>query len=97
YPKFVLLILIFRIARYWHSSTNIRAKCPNLKLIAHSDDDSEQVVIPLLKIGFSGYLLIGSDTNHFKNAIEGICNGKKNFSVGILGIAREYFSNKKAV
>ncbi len=75
----------------------LKAKYPNLNLIAHSDDDSEEAVISLLKIGVSGYLPIGSDTDDFKKAIIGACNGKRYFSVGVSKIAQEYFSNKKMV
>lgn len=75
----------------------LKSKYPTLNLIAHSDEDSEEAVISLLEIGFKGYLLIGSDADDLKKAIEGICNGKKYFSVGISEIAREYFSNKETV
>src|SRR5690606_2551219 len=43
---------------------------PTVKLIAHSDRDTEEAAKPLLEIGFSGYLLIGSDADDFKKAIE---------------------------
>ena len=53
----------------------LRAKYPALKLIAHSDIDEEETVKTILEIGFSRYLLIGSDVNDFKKAIEGVFNG----------------------
>lgn len=75
----------------------LRAKYPTLKLIFHSDEHSEQAVISLLKLSFNGCLLIGSNANVFKKAIEGVCNGKKYFSVGVSEIAQEYYSNKAEV
>lgn len=48
---------------------------PTIKLIAHSDIDAEKAVKPLLKIGFASYLLIGSNTDDFKKAIEVVING----------------------
>lgn len=66
---------------------------PTIKLIAHSDIDTEKAVKPLLEIGFAGYLLIGSDADDFKKAIEGVSNGKRYFSVGVAEIAQEYFGN----
>ena len=96
-PQVCIIDLDFSDSKVLAQLHELRAKCPALKLIAHSGDDSEEVVISLLKIGFNGYLLIGSDADDFKNAIEGTCNGKKYFSVGISEIAREYFSNKETV
>ena len=72
----------------------LRTKYPAINLIAHSDIDTEKAVKPLLEIGFAGYLFIGSDTNDFKKAIEGVSNGGKYFSVGVADIAQEYFGNK---
>ena len=53
----------------------LRAKYPALKLIAHSDIDEEKTIKIILAIGFSGYLLIGSDADDFKKAIESVSNG----------------------
>lgn len=72
----------------------LRTEYPTIKLIAHSDIDAEKVVKPLFEIGFSSYLLIGSDTDDFKKAIEVVINGGRYFSVGVAKIAQEYFSNK---
>lgn len=71
----------------------LRTRYP-MKLIAFSDKDSEQAVKPILDIGFEGYLLIGSDTDDFKKAIEGVSNGKRYFSMGVAKIAQEYFGNR---
>lgn len=53
-----------------------------IKLIAHSDTDVEKAVKPLFEIVFDSYLLIGSDTDDFKKAIEVVLNGGRYFSVG---------------
>jgi DNA-binding NarL/FixJ family response regulator len=71
----------------------LRTKYPTIKLIAHSEIDTEKVVTPLLKIGFASYLLIGSDTDDFKKAIEVVINGRRYFSMGVAEIAKEYFSD----
>ncbi|PZP39720.1 MAG: histidine kinase, partial [Pseudopedobacter saltans] len=65
-----------------------------VKLIAFSDKDSEKAVKPLLEIGFVGYLLIGSDTDDFKKAIDTVANNGRYFSMGVAKIAQEYFGNK---
>lgn len=49
-----------------------RTKYPNIKLIAHSDIDDKKVAKTLLDLGFSNYLLIGSDVDNFRKAIETI-------------------------
>ncbi len=72
----------------------LKSKYQNIKLIAFSDKESEKAVIPLLEIGFDSYLLIGSDADDFKKAIEGAINDKRYFSMGVSKIAHEYFSNK---
>ncbi|WP_430611628.1 DNA-binding response regulator [Flavobacterium sp. JP2137] len=53
----------------------LRTKYPALKLIAHSDIDEEETINALLQIGFSSYLLIGSDADDVKKAIESVSNG----------------------
>lgn len=50
----------------------LKNRYPSVKLIAHSDIDAEETVKALLKIGFDGYLLIGSDTDDFKKAIQNL-------------------------
>jgi len=65
----------------------LRTEYPTIKLIAHSDIDAEKVVKPLFEIGFTGYLLIGSDADDFKKAIEVVINGGRYFSVGVANIA----------
>lgn len=48
----------------------LKAKYPSIKLIAHSDIDSEKVVKLLSGLDVKSYLLIGSDADDFKRAIE---------------------------
>ncbi|MGJ1303531.1 DNA-binding response regulator [Sphingobacterium multivorum] len=93
-PKACIIDLDFHDRNVLAQLQELRTKYPNIKLIAHSDIDTEKAVIPLLEIGFDSYLLIGSDADDFKKAIEGVCNGKRYFSVGVSKIAHEYFSNK---
>ncbi len=47
----------------------LRKQYPTIKLIAHSEIDDEKIGRALLDIGFSSYLLIGSDIIDFKKAI----------------------------
>lgn len=54
---------------------DLKNQFPTIKLIAHSDIDEEETVNALLKIGFAGYLLIGSDADDFRKAIESVSNG----------------------
>ncbi|RRA95544.1 response regulator [Paenimyroides viscosum] len=68
----------------------LKKEYPSLHLIAHSDIDAEKVVRVLIEIGFSGYLLVGSDADDFRKAIETVSNGKKYFSVGVYEIAGKY-------
>ena len=96
-PQVCIIDLDFSDSKVLAQLHELKAKYPTLKLIAHSDDDSEETVISLLKIGVSGYLLIGSDTDDFKKAITGAFNGKRYFNAGITTIAQEYFSNKETV
>ena len=93
-PNVCIIDLDFYERNVLEQLRELKAKYPNIKLIAHSDMDTEKAVKPLLEIGFAGYLLIGSDANDFKKAIEGVSNGKKYFSVGVANIAQEYFGNK---
>lgn len=48
----------------------LRTKYPNLKLIIHSDIDDIETAKALSKIGIDSYLLMGSDVDDFKKAIE---------------------------
>jgi DNA-binding NarL/FixJ family response regulator len=93
-PKVCLIDLDFYDRNVLAKLQELRTKYPAIRLIAHSDNDTEKAVKPLLEIGFAGYLLIGSDADGFKKAIEVVSNGKRYFSMGVAKIAEEYFINK---
>lgn len=93
-PKVCIIDLDFYDMNVLAELQELRTKYPTIKLIAHSDRDTEKVVKPLLEIGFAAYLLIGSDADDFKKAIEGVSNGGRYFSVGVAKIAEEYFGSK---
>ncbi|MGJ1498307.1 DNA-binding response regulator [Sphingobacterium spiritivorum] len=93
-PKVCFIDLDFYDRNVLAQLQELRTQYPTIKLIAFSDKDSEKAVKPLLEIGFAGYLLIGSDGDDFKKAIETVINGGRYFSMGVAEIAQEYFSNK---
>jgi len=92
-PKICIIDLDFYDKNVLVELQELRTQYPAIKLIAHSEKESEQAIKPLLEMGVESYLLIGSDTYDFKNAIEGVSNGKRYFSLGVAVIAEEYFSN----
>ncbi|CAI9686771.1 hypothetical protein EAVNVH72_03484 [Elizabethkingia anophelis] len=92
-PKVCIINLDFYDRNVLAQLRELRAKYPGIKLIAHSDIDADETVKALLEIGFESYLLIGSDTDDFKKAIEGVSNGGRYFSVGVTKIVQEYFGN----
>ncbi|MBL7867191.1 MAG: response regulator transcription factor [Flavobacterium lindanitolerans] len=47
----------------------LKKKYSAVMLIAHSDSDDDKVAKTLLDIGFSSYLLLGSDVDDFRKAI----------------------------
>ena len=93
-PKVCFIDLDFYDKNVLAQLQELRTQYPTIKLIAFSDKDSEKAVKPLLEIGFAGYLLVGSDADDFKKAIETVINGGRYFSMGVAEIAQEYFSNK---
>jgi len=93
-PEVCIIDLDFYDKNILAELQELRTKYPSIKLIAHSDIDTEKAIKPLLEIGFDSYLLIGSDADDFKKAIEGVSNGGGYFSVGVAKIAQEYFGNK---
>ena len=82
-PNVCIIDLDFYDANVLARLQELRTRYPTIKLIAHSDIDTEKAIKPLLEIGFAGYLLIGSDADDFKKAIKGVCNGKRYFSTGV--------------
>lgn len=92
-PQVCIIDLNFYDKNILAQLQELRTQYPTIKLIAHSDIDEEETVKSILKIGFAGYLLIGSDADNFKKAIEVVVNGKRYFSMGVAEIAKEYFSD----
>ena len=74
-PKVCIIDLDFYDRNVLKQLQEFIKKYPAIKLIAHSDIDEEETVKTILEIGFSRYLLIGSDVNDFKKAIESVSNG----------------------
>ncbi|RRJ92742.1 DNA-binding response regulator [Paenimyroides tangerinum] len=89
-PKVCIIDLDFYDKNVLIELQKLRMKYPSLHLIAHSDIDTEKAVRALIEIGFGGYLLIGSDANDFRKAIETVSNGKRYFSMGVYKIAEKH-------
>ena len=68
-PKVCVIDLDFYDKNVLAQLQELRTKYPTIKLIAHSDIDDEKVGKAILNIGFSSYLLVGSDTMDFKKLI----------------------------
>lgn len=68
-PKICIIDLDFYDPNVLTQLHKLSTEYPIIKLIAHSDIDDEKVGKALLDIGFSSYLLLGSDVNDFKKAI----------------------------
>lgn len=92
-PKVYIIDLDFYDKNVLAQLQELRTKYPTIKLIAFSDKDSEKAIKSLLEIGFAGYLLIGSDADDLKKAIETVINGGRYFSMGVADIAQEYFDS----
>ena len=69
-PKICIIDLDFYDKNILVQLQGLRTKYPTIKLIAHSDIDDKKVGKPLLDIGFSSCLLVGSDADDFRTAIE---------------------------
>ena len=74
-PKVCIIDIDFYDKNILEQLQKLRSKYPSIKLLAHSDIDDEQVGKALLDIGFSSYLLIGSDVDNFIKAIDKAVNG----------------------
>ena len=69
-PKICIIDLDFYDKNVLTQLQQLRTQYPTIKLIAHSGNDDKKVSKDLLGIGFSHYLLIGSDVDDFKRAID---------------------------
>lgn len=92
-PQICIIDLDFYDKNVLAQLQDLKIQSPTIKLIAHSDEDEKKVVRTILELDFEGHLLIGSDAEDFKKAIETVSNGKKYFSTGVAKIAFEYFSS----
>ena len=73
-PKICIIDLDFYDQNVLVQLHKLKTEYPVIKLIAHSDIDDEKVGKSLLDIGFSSYLLLGSDVDDFKRVIETAMN-----------------------
>jgi len=69
FPQVCLIDIDFYNKNISVQLQELKTQYPTIKLIAHSDIDDEKVGKDLLDIGFSSYLLVGSDVDDFKKAI----------------------------
>ncbi|MDX3913863.1 MAG: response regulator [Pseudosphingobacterium sp.] len=69
-------------------------KHPDLKVLISSTNDNEENVLDMLKTGVSGYILKYADPDELLTALKTLSENKKYFSVGISGIAMEFFKNR---
>lgn len=74
-PKVCIIDLDFYDKHILSRLNKLRTGYPTIKTIAYSDIDDEKVGKALLDIGFSSYLLIGSDVDDLKRAIDKAVNG----------------------
>ncbi len=74
-PKVCIIDLDFYDKNVLAQLQELRAQYPTIKLIAHSDIDDKKIGKALLDIGFSSCLLVGSDVNDFRRAIDKTVNG----------------------
>lgn len=68
-PKVCIIDLDFYNKNILEQLQKLSSEYPSIKLIAHSDIDDEKVGKSLSDIGFSSYLLLGSDVDDFKRAL----------------------------
>jgi len=69
-------------------------KHPDLKVLISSTDDNEESITDMLKTGVSGYILKFADPDEMLTAVKVLSENKKYFSVGVSGIAMEYFKGQ---
>lgn len=74
-PEVCIIDLDFYDKQILSKLQKLRLEYSTIKLIAHSDIDDEKIGKTLLDIGFLSCLLIGSDVDDFKRAIDKAVNG----------------------
>lgn len=75
FPEACIIDLDFYDKNVLVQLQKLKAQYPHIRLIAHSDIIDESVAKTLLEIGFESYLLVGSDADDFKKAIDKAVNG----------------------
>ena len=68
-PKICIIDLDFYDRNVLAQLQELRTQYPTIKLIGHSEIDDDKIGRTLFDIGFSSYLLVGSDIIDFKKAI----------------------------
>tara|TARA_R110002096_G_scaffold422700_1_gene629414 strand:+ start:9725 stop:10129 length:405 start_codon:yes stop_codon:yes gene_type:complete len=76
FPKVCIIDLDFYDKYIMSQLQKLKAKYHIIKLLSYSDIDNEKIGKFLLDIGFSSCLLVGSDVDDFKKAIESVSNDK---------------------
>lgn len=74
-PRVCIIDLDFYDKQILSKLQKLRLEYPTIKLLSHSDIDNEKIGKALLDIGFSNCLLIGSDVDDFRKAIDKAVNG----------------------
>lgn len=74
-PKVCIIDLDFYDKQILSQLQKLRLEYPTIKLLSCSDIDNEKIGKAILDIGFSSCLLIGSDVDDFKRAIDKAVNG----------------------
>ncbi|MFC6247647.1 response regulator [Flavobacterium psychroterrae] len=74
-PKACIIDLNFHDKNVLARLQELKTKYTAIKLIAHTDIDTEKTIRGILKIGFESFLLVGSDRSVFIKAIEKVRNG----------------------
>lgn len=69
-------------------------KHPYLKVLISSTENNIESVTDMLKAGVSGYVLKFADPEELVTAVKALSGNKKYFSVGISGIASEFFKSQ---
>lgn len=69
-PDVCIVDLDFYDKQILDNLQKLRMEYSTVKLIAHSDIDDDEIDKTILNIGFSDYLLVGSDVDDFRKAIE---------------------------
>lgn len=68
-PKICIIDLDFYDRNVLAQLQELRTQYPTIKLIGHSEIDDDKIGRALFDMGFSSYLLVGSDIIDFKKAI----------------------------